>query len=423
LSPPFPLSALRSYGFDLEPLAVPAAPGRALLQASPSSGGYGGYGSNGGYGGYGGGSAGRRRLQERSGGYGAYGGNGGYGGYGGASRALLEQSEAGLQPEDPALLAAEQQRRAGAVLRQAGGEGVSAAAAAAARGGRAAAAASLLAPPAGACYCRYDADYNTWALGEEPCKAALRAKCGAGQLPCGWLDGYYGHALGGAMAHTLPHEADILAFVFDDCQPRPPCACAGVKFDGSDTVTSAFACCRDLRAACRTPFNGLACGDVDAFCKDDAPSAKLLHWAQHKLHRAGECAAYAGLPYDFVSLPDIVAANRAAAPRDALAAALTAAPGAAAAGGRVATAAVALGGVLVGVALVGMVATLRASGDAGDADADAAAAPLLHAVPELAAHPEQARPALHHVVSSNYMLGSVPPSHNASNASLSSAQQ
>jgi hypothetical protein len=117
-----------------------------------------------------------------------------------------------------------------------GADAPTAAIAMAMRGARAAAAASsLLSVPAGQCYCRYDPDYNTWAVGEDACKAALYTKCRAGQLPCGWLDAYYGHVAGSAMAHTLPHEQDILGFVFDDCQPRPPCACAGVKFDGSDS--------------------------------------------------------------------------------------------------------------------------------------------------------------------------------------------
>jgi hypothetical protein len=121
----------------------------------------------------------------------------------------------------------------------AGSKGEQPAAAAAAAAGlrsvrAAAAAVGKLSVPPGQCYCRYDHDYNTWALAEEPCRAALAAKCGAGQLPCSWLEAYYTVRGGGGMAHTLPHEQDILGFVFDDCQPHPPCACAGVKFDGKD---------------------------------------------------------------------------------------------------------------------------------------------------------------------------------------------
>jgi hypothetical protein len=35
-------------------------------------------------------------------------------------------------------------------------------------------------------------------------------------------------------AHSLPHEQDIFAFLHEDCTPQPPCACAGLKLDGSD---------------------------------------------------------------------------------------------------------------------------------------------------------------------------------------------
>lgn len=201
-------------------------------------------------------------------------------------------------------------------------------------------------------------------------------------------------------------------------------------------VTNSFACCRDLRAACRTPFNGLSCADVEAFCRDDAPSTKLLHWAQHKLHRGAECGAYAGTPYEFRTLESIVAANQepevTAADETAEmmieAAATIAAAGRAGAGAargfgnnKVATAVVGLGGLLVGVAIVGMVMTLRGDGgDGRDARGDAAA-PLLHPVPEVAHRGEQ-HPALRHVISSNYILASAPPSRSASDASIQPQQ-
>ncbi len=38
--------------------------------------------------------------------------------------------------------------------------------------------------PVGQCYCRYESDYNTWALGEEACKNALYAKCKVGAWSC-----------------------------------------------------------------------------------------------------------------------------------------------------------------------------------------------------------------------------------------------
>lgn len=261
---------------DIDPLVIePVAPSRTLLAADAS-----GYGNNGaGYGSYSGASQPRRRLI--SGGSGGYGENGGQGGYGTATVTprQLREEDVQLEPTDAALEAAkqqqlqeqerlasasaaaqrraQQQREAAAASereekekqkalqqhqqaavtsdeKQQAEPVVTAAMAAAMRGARAATASSLMSAPAGQCYCKYDTDYNTWALGEAPCKDALRTKCKAGQLPCEWLDQYYGHAAGSTMAHTLPHEQDILGFVFDDCQPHPPCACAGIKFDGSD---------------------------------------------------------------------------------------------------------------------------------------------------------------------------------------------
>lgn len=225
--------------------------GRTLLE--DSKGGYGGPSTGYGYGA----SHGRRRLIA-DGGYGSYGPGGG--GYGAAPRRLIEVEPEVAEEEQAAAAPAEQERRAqqqeaaaaaAQEKRPAPGpqparaeqqeqqqQRPAAAAPAAApaepAAPRGAPDSSLLSAPAGQCYCRYNPDYNTWALGEEPCKAALLTKCAAGQLPCAWLDAYYGHAAGGGMAHTLPHEQELLGFVFDDCQPAPPCACAGVKFDGRD---------------------------------------------------------------------------------------------------------------------------------------------------------------------------------------------
>jgi hypothetical protein len=133
-------------------------------------------------------------------------------------------------------------------------------------------------------------------------------------------------------------------------------------------VASSYACCRDLRAACRTPFNGLSCSDVEAFCKDDARSSRLLHWSQHQLHRTAVCAAYTGTPYNFISLKELAAANtpagaqkaaKAAGPSSGVGAALAALAARTLADPRVGAAAVVLGAALVLVALVGMVTTLR----------------------------------------------------------------
>jgi hypothetical protein len=128
------------------------------------------------------------------------------------------------------------------------------------------------------------------------------------------------------------------------------------------------------------------------------------------------------MPYQFVALDDIVAANQPEEPEAAAessAAAAAAAPRAAAALGdsRVASAVVALGGLLVAAAVFGMVATLRGSGDDGEY-----AAPLLHPVPEMPAAREGE--GLRHVVSSNYMLAHGPaPSRSASDASIAQQQQ
>lgn len=132
------------------------------------------------------------------------------------------------------------------------------------------------------------------------------------ELQCEWLDRFYAPSAG--PGHSLPHEADIASFVFADCSPQPPCACAGVAFDGSDAVASTVACCRDLRVACKTPYSGLACKQVEAFCSDDAATPALASWARHVLHHS-DCRAYTGLPYQFASLAAMQAATSPATPQ------------------------------------------------------------------------------------------------------------
>jgi hypothetical protein len=51
-------------------------------------------------------------------------------------------------------------------------------------------------------------------------------------LPCSWLDKFYSPVAG--PGYNMPHETDIKTFVHEDCSPSPPCACAGVQFDGTD---------------------------------------------------------------------------------------------------------------------------------------------------------------------------------------------
>jgi hypothetical protein len=140
--------------------------GRHLLQ-NAGAGSYGGYGY--GYGEYGYGSDGRRRLIQIGGyGYGDY----GYGDYG-YGRRLSEELQ--LEPTDPLLEYAEKQAAAQQEAEDQQQQGLSAAAAAAiqhAHGKR-----SGWNVPAGQCYCRYDTDFNTWAVAEETCKQALYKRC------------------------------------------------------------------------------------------------------------------------------------------------------------------------------------------------------------------------------------------------------
>lgn len=304
-------------------LPVPAQtaqqPHRHLLQTAEGTyGGYGyGYQGYGGYGGYGYGESlegGARRHLMQSGGYGyGYGGYG-YGSYGvyGYGRRLAE-IDFGLQPRDELLEYAEQQeeqREQRLEKLQDAANGLSAAAVAALQQAHSSKRTSL-SVPAGQCYCRYDVDFNVWALAEDSCKQALyqRCKTEAG-LPCDWLDKLYAPAAG--PAHNLPHEKDIAAFLHEDCSPQPPCACTGLKFDGSDPVATAVGCCRDLRVACKTPFSGLCCKKVAAFCSDDQPIPMLAAWTAHNLHHA-DCSSYAGVPFKFVPYKDMQAAAAAKA--------------------------------------------------------------------------------------------------------------
>lgn len=146
--------------------------GRQLLQ-SAGAGSYGGYGY--GYGEYGYGSDGRRRLiMTESGGYGY--GEYGYGEYGyGSNARRLSEELLQLEPSDPLLEYAEQQAAVQQAAEEQQQQGLSAAAASAiqhAHGKR-----SAWNVPAGQCYCRYDTDFNTWAVAEETCKQALYKRC------------------------------------------------------------------------------------------------------------------------------------------------------------------------------------------------------------------------------------------------------
>jgi hypothetical protein len=155
-------------------------------------------------------------------------------------------------------------------------------------------------------------------------------------------------------------------------------------------------CCRNLRASCRTPFSGVTCAAVEAFCREDQASTELLAWAQHKLrHEGSTCRAYKGVPFDFV--PDAQRSSKAAAPAatvveetaELIAEARSAsAPAAAAPAGAGMIAAACAGGALVGAALVGIASTLRAA----MRDARSAAAPAEGVEPLLADEAQAVQP-------------------------------
>lgn len=72
------------------------------------------------------------------------------------------------------------------------------------------------------------------------------------------------------------------------------------------TVPEAVACCRDLRVACKTPFSGLCCKKVAAFCSDDQAAPEVAAWAGHALHHS-DCSAYSGVPFLFTPLEAMLA--------------------------------------------------------------------------------------------------------------------
>jgi hypothetical protein len=64
--------------------------------------------------------------------------------------------------------------------------------------------------------------------------------------------------------------------------------------------------------ACKTPFSGVHCKKVEAFCSDDKPTPILAAWSQHVLHHS-DCSNYNGLPFQFVKLQDLQPHTAAAA--------------------------------------------------------------------------------------------------------------
>lgn len=160
----------------LEVQAVPETSGAAryILQSSETVGGYYGNAVLTSYG-YGYGSSGRHLLQSSSDTAGSYGmgtygmSTGGYG-YGYGSGRRLIEDDIILEPSDPLLQYAEQRAAADAA----------AAAPKHAQPHGSSSSKQQLSIPAGKCYCRYDADFNTWALAEDTCKEALYQRCKVG---------------------------------------------------------------------------------------------------------------------------------------------------------------------------------------------------------------------------------------------------
>jgi len=250
--------------------------------------------------------SGRRHLMSTEG----VEGERGYGYYGYYQAATpyprrLSEVDTDLEPSDPLLQQQEQQQQV-----EVAPAAVVAAAVKAARTGS-----KEVAVPVGKCYCQFDPDFNTFAIGEERCKDALYQKCkmSTNTLECAWLDAYYHAGMKpGFLGHVLPHEADIKAFLFEDCTPAPPCACKSLKFDGSDDEAAAIACCRDMKTSCKASFSGIACKTVEQYCHDEEVVAgkAVAAWAKHAVKHA-VCSAYNGLLFEFMSLKDIESAHQA----------------------------------------------------------------------------------------------------------------
>jgi hypothetical protein len=73
-------------------------------------------------------------------------------------------------------------------------------------------------------------------------------------------------------------------------------------------VPEAVACCRDLRVACKTPYSGLHCSNVEAFCADDTHTPLLAAWSQLALLNA-DCSSYSGIPYQLTPFGELLTAT------------------------------------------------------------------------------------------------------------------
>jgi hypothetical protein len=76
-------------------------------------------------------------------------------------------------------------------------------------------------------------------------------------------------------------------------------------------VPEAVACCRDLRVACKTPYSGLHCSNVESFCADDTHTPLMAAWSQLALLNA-DCSSYSGMPYQLKPFGELLTATAAA---------------------------------------------------------------------------------------------------------------
>jgi hypothetical protein len=130
---------------------------------------------------------------------------------------------------------------------------------------------------AGSCYCRYVSRSASWALEESACKAALYARCGpAGSLlECKHLEAYYAAlAKSRVSPKDAPHVDAILAFLYVDCPPAPPCSCKALTLAAKETKSQREQCCADLKAWCQVPFSGIDCNEAVSFCSSKSSLAE-----------------------------------------------------------------------------------------------------------------------------------------------------
>lgn len=70
--------------------------------------------------------------------------------------------------------------------------------------------------------------------------------------------------------------------------------------------------------ACKTPFSGIHCRKVEAFCADDKHKPVLAAWTQHALQQA-DCSGYSHTPYQLTTMQELLQTATAAAATEAAA--------------------------------------------------------------------------------------------------------